>query len=76
MIMNPTLPEGWESEDRGDVTILIRPGVGYVTIDWERRSCGLGMLHRGPIPPLGMRYGGRGWKERLLEAAINKLRAV
>jgi hypothetical protein len=75
MIINPTLPDGWTSEDRGHETVIRCPGTGYVTINWERRQffLGIGTCHHKSDGP---RYAGRGWKQRLLDGAVTKLQSI
>lgn len=75
MIANPTLPEGWTSEDRGDELIIdAADGRGSVTIRWDLRSFCLGVGFAGPATTA--KYTGRGWKERLLADAVAKLQSI
>ena len=76
MIFNPTLPNGWTSEDLGASQLLLRcADGGMVTLDFERRLFRAGYSTAGP-PTSTAKYTGRGWQQRLLADAIAQLGAV
>lgn len=81
MTMNPTLPNGWHSEEvRCGQTLLKMPsGIdgpgGYVTIDWDRRGFRSGYSTSGRLTSTE-KYAGRGWKEKLVADAVAWLQGV
>ena len=72
------LPEDWTEEFMADgqrSVLCMPPGGGMVTINWVRRGFALGYgshVHDRASPTLV----GRGWRDRLKEAAIAALTDV
>jgi hypothetical protein len=70
------LPAGWTSEDvkhsDGDYIVIRRPD-GHVslsvTIDLKRREFRAGYAMTGPMLSHGT-YSGRGWRDYLINAAV------
>jgi len=72
--------EGWHHEWLADrhCVCIVRPrelGGGFVTIDFERRlfTCGYGKPRQGATTT---KYGGKGWKDRIVRDAIEHLERI
>lgn len=81
MIANPTLPDGWTSEDLGSPFLLIRTREDqhgcFVTVDFADRGWRGGLTKTGPLVPRDhRRYIGRGWRDRLIADAVAHLQEV
>jgi hypothetical protein len=66
-------PNGWNASDGwGETLVLTIPTrSGSITIDFEKRGFALGFTSvRGMKNP---HYSGRGWRQKLVDAAINAL---
>jgi hypothetical protein len=79
MITNPTLPEGWTSEDLGRDQLLISAPCDhltvYVTVDFFHRGFRAGQSTTGPFSSRTP-YGGLGWGRRLIDDAVAHLKEV
>jgi hypothetical protein len=76
------LPEGWKAAplyntDRWVLLEQVDPGPdspGMVTLDLELRGYRFGMVVTGRLDgSRGIRFNGRGWKQKLCETAIQHL---
>lgn len=88
--MNRTLhvPDGWElvpATGMRDISILTAPRIGSATIDFERRGFRAGAFvttgrfvseERTTRGGERKRYGGRGWRQTLVDDAVAWLRGV
>lgn len=79
MIANPTLPDGWTSEDLGGSFLLIdTPRNRYrcsVTVDFTARGWRAGWSKTGRLDSRDT-YIGRGWRDRLIADAVEYLQEV
>ena len=70
MIVNPTLPDGWTSEEWNRCLVITAPDRGgSVTLDFEKRGFRAGVVVHGRLTSQ-MTYAGRGWMQRLLDDAV------
>lgn len=75
-MITAAVPEGWRLAPwSGSCWELSAGRVGAVTIDYTTRSFRPGLSIR-PSLDRETRYGGRGWRARLLEDAIAHLREL
>jgi hypothetical protein len=75
--MSPALPAGWTgtSEFGGRFLVISSPGIGFVTIDWQKRCARGGQVWAGR-PIAAAAYAGLGWRERLVADAVAWLHEV
>jgi hypothetical protein len=73
--MNIKLPEGWTAEELENWNcILIRSPERYmVTLDLKRRGFRSGLVTQGRLTSEGQTFRGRGWKQKLADAAVQWL---
>lgn len=74
-----TLPDGWSIESEDASTVVIKATKGYsnvfVTVDLKMRVYRGGLVTTGrPLSPKS--YGGRGWREELIDDAITWLKGI
>jgi hypothetical protein len=82
------IPEGWTLEPMTgmrDLFVVVAPGIGAATIDFQQRGFRLGMFvlsgsfvgakltRRGYEQK---KYEGRGWKQKLVDDTVASLEAV
>lgn len=73
----PKLPEGWGhdvDEVNDDRHFLRHPEGGWITVDFEARSYALGWTYL--MRRCDVVFTGRGWQQRLVDAAVKRLDAV
>jgi len=76
---NITIPDGWSIDSEDASTVVIKAPQGYsavyVTIDIKMRVYRAGFRTTGrPLSPKS--YGGRGWREELINDAITWLKGI
>lgn len=76
LINGVALPDGWTTEDWSGATAVVRPGVGAVTIDFDRRCYWLGWTTIGRPASQHRLYIGRAWRKALVADAVTCLSGV